>query len=76
MTVIDYEERCADLGISVDDFFSSERKIIENVNFRDGESAFETYKDFLTHDELVATIRLNNLHKRYPNLFTWDGAVE
>ena len=40
------------------------------------EEHYAEYKDFMTHDELVAIIRWDNLHKCYPQYFTWDGAVD
>lgn len=79
MTVLDVPRVCNTLGIDYDAFASAQEKELEflaSVAPDDDQEHFSEYKNFMTHDELVAIIRWNNLHKCYPQYFTWDGAVD
>lgn len=79
MTVIDVFEVCNSLGIDYDAFASAQDKELDYLAsiWPDyDQEHFSEYKNFMTPDELVAIIRWNNLHKRYPQYFTWDGPVE
>ena len=79
MTAIDFYGKCEALGIDPESYLSAVKK--EN-DYLDSfmpdldEEHYAEYKDFMTHDELVAIIRWDNLHKCYPQYFTWDGAVD
>ena len=75
--VIDHEEKCFELGIDPEAHFEAERKVSQA--FRDlwwdeGKIHFEELHNILTEDELLAYIRWGNLHRSYPEYFTWDGA--
>ncbi len=79
MTTIDFDEKCNSLGIDPDAYDSAARKeldFISELPLGDDSEHYAEYKEFMTHDELVAIIRWNNLHKCYPQYFTWDGAVD
>ena len=79
MTTIDFEGKCESLGIDPNAYDSATRKefiFLSKLEPSDDREHYYEYKDFLTHDELVAIIRWNNLHKCYPQYFTWDGPVE
>ena len=79
MTAIDFYGKCEALGIDPESYLFAVKK--EN-DYLDSfmpdldEEHYAEYKDFMTHDELVAIIRWDNLHKCYPQYFTWDGAVD
>ena len=77
MAAIDLESKCKSLGISVYAISNAmDKELTFLSNIHDDLDHYGEYKEFLDEDELVAIIRWRNLHKRYPNLFTWDGAVE
>lgn len=79
MTTVDFEAKCKHLGIDPDAYDSAARKELvfqSELPLGDDQEHFSECKNFMTHDELVAIIRWNNLHKRYPQYFTWDGAVD
>lgn len=79
MTAIDFYGKCKALDIDPESYRSAAEKegaylasFLPNLD----REHYAEYKDFMTHDELVAIIRWNNLHKCYPQYFTWDGPVE
>ncbi len=79
MTTVDFEAKCSSLGIDPDTYESAARKefvFLSSLALDDDQEHFSEYKNFMTHDELIAIIRWNNLHKRFPQYFTWDGAVD
>jgi len=81
MTVIDVEAKCEMLGINPEANLSAEMKMMELAGgiWRNSEmggfSHIEEWPQYFTQDEIVAYIRWNNLHKRFPDCFTWDGII-
>lgn len=79
MTTVDFEAKCSSLGIDPGAYESAARKELvfsSNLALDDDQEHYSEYKNFMTRDELIAIIRWNNLHKRFPQYFTWDGAVD
>lgn len=76
--IIDIDGKCRRLGISREAWSSAEDRvehaISQSWNGKEFDFAFDTLPEILDEDELVAYIRWHNLHKGYPELFTWDGA--
>lgn len=77
MTTIDVDEKARNLGVNFDDLRSAV-SIANDIYWehQDDEEHFGEYAERMTEGELLAIIRWNNLHKCWPQYFTWDGAVE
>lgn len=81
--VIDYEALCDSLDISHEALLrGSNTYAREYVKLRRKYGKDYTKKQILSiymklpNDELVALIRRRNLHKGWPEYFTWDGPTE
>lgn len=82
--VIDYEVLCDSLDISHEALLRGSntyaREIVKLCR-EYGPNNFPREKELaiymkLPNDELVALIRRRNLHKGWPEYFTWDGPTE
>ena len=77
--IIDIDAKCKRLGVSRDAWNRAEDKVDHAISQtwdgrHFGDFSFEILPEILDEDELVAYIRWHNLHKGYPELFTWNGA--
>ena len=77
--VIDLDIKAEELGVSFDDYAEADEKMSLWHGTPENDGSIDAYLNAvkrLPKRELVALIRWNDLHKRFPDHFCWDGLVE
>ena len=75
MTAIDLNAKAESLGIAFEDYRAGSRMVSKALWDYQGKETLEEYiaaVKSVPREQRVAFIRWNNLHKTYPDHFTWN----